>query len=149
MSDEIVSPDWPPQLHEAEQLLWSGHPELEFLILPTSMLAMIGFLAGPIGLLALLIPAAFGGLYARDAYALTNRRILAFRHPLGRLARIDALPRAGTYAAPRMNSGARSVEFTAPDRTRITFQFQSRETQRMLIDSYPKGGPFPKERPTP
>lgn len=139
------APDWTPHLQEAEQLMWTGQPEFEELVLPIGMMAMIGLLAGPIGLLFLIIPIALVSRYARDAYALTNRRILAFRHPFGGSARIDALPRAGTYAGPRVGKGPRAVVFTAPDRTRITFQFQSRATQRMLIDSYPNGGPFPAE----
>ncbi len=138
-------PDWSAHLQEREQLLWTGRPESEDLLIALALICFLGLFFGPAIVMFLLIFLVLGLLYARDAYALTNRRILAFRHPFGGSARIDALPRAGTFAGPRMGKGPRAVVFTAPDRTRITFQFQSRATQRMLIDSYPKGGPFPNE----
>ena len=146
-------PDWTPHLQEAEQLLWTGRPEREYPLIAMALFVVYSLF---FGLGSIVFPLFFflffvvlGLLYARDAYALTNRRIFAYRHPFGGRARIEALPRAGTYAGPLtgplMSNFLWAVVFTAPDRTRITFQFQSRATSRMLIDSYPKGGPFPSE----
>ncbi len=140
-----TAPDWTQHLQADERVLWSGQPEAEGLLLGLVLIGFFTLFIGPMALLLMVVFLVPTLLYARDAYALTNSRILAYRHLFGGRARVESLPRAGTYAGPQMGKGPRAVVFTAPDRTRITFQFQSRATQRMLIDSYPKGGPFPNK----
>ena len=124
--------------------MWSGRPELAG-FWPYGAMGLFGLTFAPHGLVLLLLPLGLAAVFARDAYALTERRILALRHPLTRAARLESLPRAGVYAGPQMNSGWRTVMFTAPDRKTISFRFLSRGVQKHLIAEYPKGGPFPDE----
>lgn len=135
------APDWPKELERDETLLWSGQPDFTSLLVFAAVICVFGLMIAPGMFLGLVIPVGLFLAHARDAYALTNRRILALHHPLGSQPRLDSLPRAGTYAGPQMDRGPRAVWFTAPDRRKISFRFLSRATQRLLIESYPMGGP--------
>jgi|GEM_PF-6402622 len=141
----MVTPfDWTPHLQAGERLLWTGQPEFAGL-LSFVLFGCLALVVVPHGFVVLLFPLGLAAMFARDAYALTDHRVLAHRHPFSQTPRLDSLPRAGTYAGPLLGKGPRSVVFTAPDRAKITFRFLSRATQKYLIAEYPKGGPFPAE----
>ena len=138
-------PDWGPYLQPGERVQWTGQPELAGFLLPLAAFGAFALIAGPFALVLQLVPLGLVAAYARDAYALTDRRVLAFRHPFTRPATVRTLPRASVYAGPQMNRGSRSVVFIAPDRQTVSFRFLSRAVQKHLIAEYPKGGPFPHE----
>ncbi len=129
----LPAPDWSGLLSPGETLLWSGRPDLSRFAVMAGAIALLSLPAGPGVLLLLALPAGILFFFARDAYALTDRRILLRRQPFLGPPRLDALPRAGTWPTPRLSRGERGLTFTAPDRSRLHFRHLGGKTMNRLI----------------
>lgn len=126
--------DWP--LAPGETLLWSGRPGFAGMALIAAGALALSLLVGLAALPVLVLPASAFLLFARDAYALTDRRILVRRHPFAGTPRLQAMPRAGTWPRPWWSRGLRGLTFTAPDRSRLDFRLLDRKTMAHLIALY-------------
>jgi len=133
-ADPAAAPDWP--LAPGETLLWSGRPGFAGMTTVAAGALLSSLLVGPAVLPILVLPAGAFLLFARDAYALTDRRILVRRHPFAGTPRLQALPRAGTWPRPWWSRGLRGLAFTAPDRSRLDFRLLDRKTMAHLIALY-------------
>lgn len=133
-------PDWASLLDPGETLLWTGQPNFTSLAALAGMVVLFSLLLGPGLLLLLGLPVSLFYHFARDAYALTDRRILLHSHPFGDPPRLLALSRSDTWPSPSMSRGARSLIFTAPDHRRIHFRLLDRKTVKHLIRLYTTPG---------
>ena len=128
--------DWANLLEPGESLLWSGQPNFASLAALAGIVVMFSLLLGPGLLLLLGLPVSLFYHFARDAYALTDRRILLHSHPFGDPPRLIALPRSGTWPSPSLSRGARSLIFTATDHRSIHFRLLDRRTVKHLVRLY-------------
>ncbi|MDQ2067417.1 hypothetical protein Q9295_13645 [Xinfangfangia sp. CPCC 101601] len=132
----LTARDWSGDLMPEEQLLWSGRPSLAPLCLMATVAFIFCLIVGPAGLIALAPASVLVGLYGRSAYALTDRRILAYSHPIFGTARVESMPRAGTYPRPFWTSSSNGISFTAQHRKPLKFAMLSRKTVKELIALY-------------
>ncbi|NGM44984.1 hypothetical protein G5B31_05480 [Rhodobacter sp. SGA-6-6] len=135
-ADPAATPDWPGLLTSGEVLLWSGRPDFTGTAIFAGSVFLFSLVAGPAVLPVLAFPAGAFFLFARDAYALTDRRILVRRHPFAGAPRLQSLPRAGTWPQPYWSGGWRGLTFTAPDGSRLHFRLLNRKTMAHLIALY-------------